>query len=87
MKKASNWTQSALLGVIIVMMGWFMSDFSSWKNDITQGLKQNSIEHRDIERNISLHINTELVKNNERDLSISKLDGRVGVLENKVGLY
>ncbi len=86
-KKASNWTQSALLSVIVVMMGWFMVDFSAWKDDITDALKQNNIDHVNLNSSINNHVTEELIKNNSQDIIINQNTLRIDVLEDKVGLY
>ncbi len=79
-RKASNWTQSGLLTIIVVMMGWFMADFSSWKDDITEALRQNSIEHVRLNEAINKEVNSELKKNNEQDLIINKNTVRITLL-------
>jgi len=86
-KIASNWTQSALLGIIVIMMGWFMVDFQSWKDDITGALNQNNIDHINLNNSISNHVTEELIKNNSQDIIINNNAVRIDVLEDKVGLY
>ncbi len=86
-KKASNWTQSGLLTIIVVMMGWFMVDFSAWKDDITEALKQNNVDHVNLNNSINNHVTEELIKNNKQDIIINQNTLRIDVLEDKVGLY
>ncbi len=86
-KKASNWTQSGLLTIIVVMMGWFMVDFSAWKDDITDALKQNNVDHVNLNNSINNHVTEELIKNNKQDIIINQNTLRIDVLEDKVGLY
>ena len=61
--KVANWTQNALLGIIVVMMGWFMADFGSWKNNIADSLRDNRNQ-------VNKHINDELIKNQDQDIKI-----------------
>ncbi len=86
-RKASNWTQSGLLTIIVVMMGWFMVDFSAWKDDITEALKHNNVDHVNLNNSINNHVTEELIKNNKQDIIINQNTLRIDVLEDKVGLY
>jgi len=74
MKEKANWTQNGLLTVIIIMMGWFMVDFSGWKGDIKEELKYN---HDATQQ----HIKEELIKNQKQDIRIIQNNTKILQLE------